>query len=103
MELTLAKMRNDGEKEPEETTSRIWAELPVEEWGHLPKFTFLSPEFFLYKGNAGTKMEQRLEKKKKKKKKERHPETCPTWDQSHAQAANPDTITDATLCLQTGA
>ena len=66
MELTLAKMRNDGEKEPEETTSRIWAELPVEEWGHLPKFTFLSPEFFLYKGNAGTKMEQRLEKKKKK-------------------------------------
>ena len=68
MELTLAKMRNDGEKEPEETTSRIWAELPVEEWGHLPKFTFLSPEFFLYKGNAGTKMEQRLEKKKKERK-----------------------------------
>jgi hypothetical protein len=25
-----------------------------------------------------------------------------TWDPSHRQAPNPDTITDAMLCLQTG-
>ena len=29
--------------------------------------------------------------------------TGPTWDLSYGQAPNPDTITDAMLCLQTGA
>jgi hypothetical protein len=28
-----------------------------------------------------------------------HPITDPTWDPSHAQAPNPDTIADAMLCL----
>jgi hypothetical protein len=32
-----------------------------------------------------------------------HPVNSPTWDLSHGQAPNPDTITDAMLCLQTGA
>jgi hypothetical protein len=28
---------------------------------------------------------------------------CPTWDPSQVQAPNPETITDAMLCWQTGA
>jgi hypothetical protein len=53
------------------------------------------PELFLSKGNAETKMEQRLKEK-------------PSSDSSHlgsihGQALSPDTITDAMLCFQTGA
>jgi hypothetical protein len=29
--------------------------------------------------------------------------TSPIWDPSHAQATNPDTITEVMLCLQAGA
>ena len=28
--------------------------------------------------------------------------TFPTWDPSHVQTPNPDTIADAKMCLQTG-
>ena len=31
------------------------------------------------------------------------PMTCPTWEPFHGWAPNPDTITDAMLCWQTGA
>jgi hypothetical protein len=57
--------------------------------------SFFKKKMFLSKGNAETKMEQRL--------KNGHPVTGPPWDPSHAQTPNPDTITDAVLCLQTGA
>ena len=89
--MTLAKMPNSGEMEPEETTSNRWKELPVEGWGHSPTFKIFDPELLLSKRNAVTKVEQKG-----------HLGTSPSWDPSHAQAPNPNTITDAMLCLQTG-
>jgi hypothetical protein len=35
--------------------------------------------------------------------KERSSNDCPTWDPSHIQLPNPDTIVDANKCLLTGA
>ena len=54
----------------------------------------LNPALSLSKGNAGTKMEQRLKKC--------HPETAPPCDPFHPQTPDPDTIADANMCLQTG-
>lgn len=44
-------------------------------------------------------MKQRLKKKKKKS----HQVSSPTWDSSHEQAPNPDSIIDDMIKLQTGA
>jgi hypothetical protein len=58
---------------------------------HLKMF---NPELSLPKGNAGTKMEQRL-----KERPSRDPETTPPWDPSYSQTPNPDTIADVKMCL----
>jgi hypothetical protein len=57
MGMTLAEMPNSGEIELEDTWS------PVEAGGHPPIFKNFDPELFLSKGNAGTKMEQRLKER----------------------------------------
>ena len=86
-------MFNSGEMKPEETTSSRYIGPPVEKWEHQLIFKNFDPELFLSKTNSGTKMEQRLKKR---------PVSSPTWDPFHGQAPNPDTITDAMLCLHTG-
>lgn len=50
---------------------------------------------FLSKGNTGIKWSRGGRKG--------YSETSPPWDPSHGQAPNPDTVTDARLCLQTEA
>jgi hypothetical protein len=50
---------------------------------------------FLLKGTAGTKMEKRL--------KERQSSDCPNWGSISRVGTKPDSITEAMLCLQTGA
>jgi hypothetical protein len=59
---------------------------------HLPSIVF-NPELFLSKRNTGTKIKESLQGRI----------YSPTWDSSHVQASNPDSITDAMLCLQKGA
>ena len=53
------------------------------------------PELFLSKGTTGTKM--------KKNMKERRSSDRPNWDPAQSETLWPDTITDAVVCLQTGA
>ena len=67
-DMALAKMPNSGEIELEETTSGAQTWVPVEAGDHQPIFKIFKPELFLSKGNAGTKMEERL--------KERPPSDC---------------------------
>jgi hypothetical protein len=92
MGMILAKMPNSEEMELEETTSRTWPSSEARD--HLPMFKIFNPEMFLSIGNAGTKMEGRLEGRLV---------TGPTWDPSHISIQNPDTITEAILCVQTQA
>ena len=54
-------------------------------------------QLFLSNRNTGT------EKKWSRDLMKGHSVTGPTWDPSHVWAPNPDTITDAMLCFQTGA
>jgi hypothetical protein len=60
MQVTLAKMLNSGDIEPEVTTSSSQAEHPVEGWGHQTTYKTFDPKLTLSKTNAGTKMEQRV-------------------------------------------
>jgi hypothetical protein len=93
--IALAKILNSGEMEPEETTSsgQIWPTM--ERWSHPLIFKNFDPELFLSKGNAGTKVEQRMKEK-------------PYSDQSNlgfilCAGTKPDIITYGMLYLQTGA
>lgn len=58
-------------------------------------FKIFEPELFLSKRNAGTKWSRDWRKG--------HAVTRPTYDPSHEQAPNSNTITDSMLCLQTRA
>ena len=59
---TLFEMPNSKEMESEETTTNSYSEPLEEEWGHERAFKYFYPKLFLPKRNAGTKMEQRLNK-----------------------------------------
>ena len=63
MGMTLAKIPNSGEMEPEETTSSREIGPPVEVWSHQPTFKLFDPELLLSKENTGTKLEQRLKER----------------------------------------
>jgi hypothetical protein len=89
--MTSVEMANSGEMEPEETISSRYTGSSLEAWGCPQILKMFDPELFLSQGNADTKMEQRQ--------KERPARDCSTWDPSQVQAPNPDTITDAVLCL----
>ena len=52
--MTLAEIPNKGGTEPVETISSAQARTTVEERGH-PPIKIFNPEWFLSKGNAGTK------------------------------------------------
>ena len=53
---------------------------------------------------GGTKYLQETQRQSVEQRlKERSPRDCPTWDPSHLQSPNPDTIVDAKKCLLTGA
>jgi len=88
--MALAEMFNKGEME-----------LPVNRHGpHLRQedtytpSNIFKPELFLFKGNAGERIEQRL--------KESPSSDRPNLGNIHACTPNPDTITDAILYLQAG-
>jgi hypothetical protein len=59
----LIQNPNSGKTEAKEAISSRETWPPVESWGSLPIFKFLDPKLFLYKGNAGTKMEQRMKER----------------------------------------
>lgn len=71
MGMTLAEMPKNGEAKPEETTSSRYTRPPTEAEGHLPIFKIFDSELLLYKGNGGTKTEQKL--------KERPPSVWKGW------------------------
>ena len=60
--MSLAERPNSWDVEPEETTSSSQTGHPVEGWGHQPTYKTFDPKLVLSKRNAGTKMEQRLNK-----------------------------------------
>jgi hypothetical protein len=92
---TLDEVPNSGKKKLVESTSSKKTGHQVERWGCHPTVKNSDPELFLSKRNAGTKMEKRL--------RERHSNDPPTWDPSQGEAPRPYSITDAMVCLQTGA
>ena len=81
--------------EPEETTPCSQTGPPVERWGHQPTNKFFNPKLLLSKRNTETKMEQRL--------KEWPTSDGPNLGSIPWVGTNLYTITDAMLCLQTGA
>ena len=62
MVMTLAKMPKIGEMKVEKTTSSRLTCPPNKSWDHPPIFKIFDPELFLTRENAGTKMEQSLNK-----------------------------------------
>lgn len=95
VEVTLTKMHNGGEMEPDETTYNNKPWLPTERLSYQPTFKIIDTELFLSKRSSETKLKQRLERG--------YPLMGPASDLSHRPAPNPDIITDAMLSLQTTA
>jgi hypothetical protein len=63
----------------------------VEGWGCHPTVKNFDPELFLFKRSKGTKVEKRLKER-----------SSSDWPISR-EAPSPEIITDAIVCLQTGA
>ena len=61
--MILDKMLKSEKMEPEETTFSRYSWPPVEAGVHPAIYKLFDPELFLSKGNAGTKMEQRLKER----------------------------------------
>jgi hypothetical protein len=68
----------------------------VEGWSCHPTVKNFDPELFLSARTAGTRMEKRLRER-------RSSDRPKLGDPSQGEAPRPDTITDAMVCLQTGA
>jgi hypothetical protein len=85
--MTLDKIPNKGKGEPLETISRGRHGSRLRE-GPPTHLKNINTEYFLSKGNAGTKSGT---------------ETAPSRDPSHMKIPNPDTIADAKKRLLTGA
>jgi hypothetical protein len=60
MQVTLAKMPNSENMEPEDTICRSQTGAPLEGWEKRPTYKTFDLKLFLSKTNAGTKMKEKL-------------------------------------------
>jgi hypothetical protein len=93
--VTLSKMTNSRDMEPEETTSSSWAGPPVDGWGHQPTLQFLTLNYSCLKVMQVQKWSR--------DQKNGWPVTRPTWDPLSRWAPIPDTTPDVMVFLQTEA
>jgi hypothetical protein len=91
----LDEVLYSGEGELGQFTSNGGTGHQVEGWGCHPTVKNSVTELFLSEGTAGTKMEKSM--------RERRTSDRPKWDPAQVEAQGPDEVTDAVVCLQTGA